>query len=257
MRLDLRAARSPSRRRRRRRARLCEARCLAVAARHRRTIRALWLPPGMAGRRRPDAPRLLRAADHLSRQARTGTRRYDDKAADARARAVRLRSQASAFNGVGAGLGAALSAGDGRRLPRRRSPTPRRRSISPIATSRAPSTPSSRRSPPDAPIILAGHSQGSLPPAPPAARAGGGHAAREADRRGLCGRLAGLDHRRPARARPARLHDAPDQTGCILTLAKLRRARRSGASCATIYDASTRLRPARRARARRRCASIR
>ena len=62
---------------------------------------------------------------------------------------------------------------------------------------------------PDRPIILAGHSQGALHLDAPAARASRGQAAREAHRRGLRDRLADLEDRRPSRARPARMHDAP------------------------------------------------
>ena len=64
----------------------------------------------------------------------------------------------------------------------------------------------------DRPIILAGHSQGALHLERLLREKIAGKPIAKRDRRGLCRRLAGQHGRRPARARPSRLHLAgPDR----------------------------------------------
>jgi hypothetical protein len=124
-----------------------------------------------------------------------------------------LRGQASAFNSVGlvwapryrqATFGAFLTS------KTRRS----RRSISPIATSRRRSTSSSRK--PATARSSSPATAGRAAPLAPARRSRRRHAAREADRRSVRRRLAGLDHRRSAEDGPEACA-GPDDTGCILS----------------------------------------
>ena len=73
-----------------------------------------------------------------------------------------------------------------------------------------------REAPPDRPIILAAHSQGSAHLMRLLAGADQGRARGEARGRGLCDRLADLAHRRPAGALPFPACERPDQARCIL-----------------------------------------
>ena len=131
--------------------------------------------------------------------------------------ALFVRSQASAFNSVGADLGAEISAGDVRRLPDQRGRCAGARSISPIATCSPPmrsscarrrrtgrsSSPRTARAAPHLMRLLAG--------ADPRRARGA------ADGRRLSDRLAGLDDRRPARPSPSPPASSPDQARCVLS----------------------------------------
>ena len=172
-------------------------------------------PPGYRAAPTPDGRGVLRPPDLVPRP--RALERAARRCRDANDRAeLFLRGQASAFNEVGAiwapryrqaTFGAFLT--DAR-------PTRSRRSTSPIATSPPRSTSSSQRGrrPADHPRRA---QPGRAPPDAAAARTRRRHAAREADRRRLCRRLAGLD--RPPTCRAWACPPAPraDQTGCILS----------------------------------------
>ena len=121
---------------------------------------ATWTPPGTASRqRRPAAVFFIHPTSYLDRAHWNAP--LDDAEANARA-ALFLRGQASAFNEVGASLGAALSPGDVRRVPDRAEADAEQaldfayRDVA-RGVRRVP-----QGSRPDRPIILAGHSQGAL-----------------------------------------------------------------------------------------------
>ncbi len=169
---------------------------------------ATWLPPGVSGTPRTDAVVFfVPPTTYLDK--RHWNAPYDDRGADGRAH-VLVASQASAFSNVGrvwapryrqATVGAFLSAKPDAAQRARSRLCGRRARLRRIRGAGAARRADHPRRP----------QPGQLPPAPPVARQGGGACDRPADRRGLRRRLAGLDHRRPARARHARLRQRPSR----------------------------------------------
>ena len=99
--------------------RLPPGRAVDRAARHREAIPALWTPPGFQRDARRRAPRSSSSIRPASSNRAAWNAPLDDRESQDRA-ALFVRSQASAFNSVGADLGAPIPAGDVRRLPDQR-----------------------------------------------------------------------------------------------------------------------------------------
>ena len=203
---------------------LCPARPVDRAARTSPAIRRCGRRRG-SRRRQRRGPRSSSSTRPASSNPPPGTRRSTTRNRS-NGRALFVRSQASAFNSVGAvwapkyrqaTFGAFLTSED----------NARRALDFAYRDVLAAYEEFLRQAPPDRPIILAAHSQGSLHLMRLLEERVQGAPEARADRRRLCHRLAGLRDRGPARSAPPRLRAA--RAGALpALLAELRRAGRPG-----------------------------
>ena len=171
---------------------------------------------------RPSRPRPSTSTRPPTSSATAGMRRSMRGSEPTKRADLFVESQASAFDAVSRRLGAEISPGGVRRLPARTARTRTRRSTWPIAMSSRAFDAFLREQPAGKPIILAGHSQGSLHLL--RLLAGPESCTQRPAGRRLCRRLAAsVTDDLPAMGLPPALR--PDQAGCILSAGRASRSR--------------------------------